>query len=217
MLVLTGANPGAFIDVPVLAHSGEEVEDEAIIYTGEEISLSHADKEEEEDDASEETVQDVMDTLTDKQRKVVYALIYQALHNGEEEEAVEHSDSEPDDYETLYNGLTDKEKEMVQYLVGKALDDNSSAIEHAEADDDDETIQDIYDGFNEDQKKLVHILIGKAVADKNKGTVQHADEDVAQQPNHRPSWSGQRQRDAHGHPADDAQHEVHFPVCANAN
>ena len=33
-LVLAGANPGALIDFPVLAHSGEEVEDEAIIYTG---------------------------------------------------------------------------------------------------------------------------------------------------------------------------------------
>ena len=176
-LVLTGANPGAFIDVPVLAHSGEEVEDEAIIYTGEEISLSHADEEDEEE-TSEETVQDVMDTLTDKQKKVVYALIYQALHNGDEEdeeETVEHSDLESDDYETLYNGLTDKEKEMVQYLVGKALDDNTTAIQHAD-EDDDETIQDIYNGFNEDQKKLVHILIGKAVADKNK-TVQHADEE----------------------------------------
>ena len=43
-LVLTGANPGAFIDVPVLAHSGEPVEDEAIIYTGEELYLEHADE-----------------------------------------------------------------------------------------------------------------------------------------------------------------------------
>lgn len=40
-LVLAGANPGAFID-SVICH-GEESNEEAIIYTGEEISLSHAD------------------------------------------------------------------------------------------------------------------------------------------------------------------------------
>ena len=40
-LVLAGANPGAYIET-VLAH-GEEVEGEAIIYTGEELSLMHSD------------------------------------------------------------------------------------------------------------------------------------------------------------------------------
>ena len=39
-LVLAGANPGAFID-SVIKH-GEECEDEAVIFTGEEISLFHA-------------------------------------------------------------------------------------------------------------------------------------------------------------------------------
>ena len=39
-LVLAGANPGAFID-SVMAH-GEDSEDEATIYTGEDISLEHS-------------------------------------------------------------------------------------------------------------------------------------------------------------------------------
>ena len=43
-LVLAGANPGAFID-SIICH-GEESEEEAIIYTGEDIYLSHADNEE---------------------------------------------------------------------------------------------------------------------------------------------------------------------------
>ena len=41
-LVLAGANPGAFID-SVIRH-GEESDDEAIIYTGEEISLYHSEE-----------------------------------------------------------------------------------------------------------------------------------------------------------------------------
>ena len=97
-LVLAGANPGAFIDSVSLAHGdGEIPEDEAIIYTGEGIMLRHADSDDEkkedkpmdktenkkvedtEADDDEETVADVFDTLTDKQKTVVYALIGQAL------------------------------------------------------------------------------------------------------------------------------------------
>lgn len=88
-LVLAGANPGAFID-SVLVH-GEESEEEAIIYTGETLSLSHSDEKKEEIDVSkkeeaednksedEETVADVFDTLNAKQKKVVYAIIGKAL------------------------------------------------------------------------------------------------------------------------------------------
>lgn len=100
-LVLAGANPGALIDFPVLAHSGEEVEDEAIIYLddADSITLFHADAEEEviehadkeEDMADEEkkvpeekegeTVKDIFNTLSEKQKKVVYYMIGQALQN----------------------------------------------------------------------------------------------------------------------------------------
>lgn len=109
-LVLAGANPGALIDFPVLAHSGEEVEDEAIIYTGLPLTLMHADDDaededesgddndkfddEEEDDDEEsgddggiehaddegETVGEVFDTLTDKQKNAVYALVSEIMH-----------------------------------------------------------------------------------------------------------------------------------------
>ena len=90
-LVLAGANPGAFID-SIICH-GEESEEEAIIYTGEDISLSHADNEEMkeekpmedtkkvENNSSNKTVKDVFDTLTEEQKTVVYALIGQALED----------------------------------------------------------------------------------------------------------------------------------------
>ena len=90
-LVLAGANPGAFID-SIICH-GEESEEEAIIYTGEDISLSHADNEEMKEEKPMEntkkvenktdnkTVKDVFDTLTEEQKTVVYALIGQALES----------------------------------------------------------------------------------------------------------------------------------------
>ena len=92
-LVLAGANPGAFID-SIISH-GEESDEEAIIYTGEEIALSHAEpepkqepkpeekKEEKKPMEKEKTVQDVFDELTEEQKNVVYAIIGQALEDAD--------------------------------------------------------------------------------------------------------------------------------------
>ena len=106
-LVLAGANPGAFIE-DVVAHSDSDDFD-ANIYTGEDISLSHGDDDVEEtsepedetlthaeddkkedtnvaetkktDSGSEKTVQDVVDSMTEEQKTVMYALIGQALED----------------------------------------------------------------------------------------------------------------------------------------
>lgn len=106
-LVLAGANPGAYIE-SVIKH-GEESEDEAIIFTGEDISLYHSEDESRSEDDSlehadekkednnmaeetkksddgnksegEETVADVFNTLSEKQKTVVYAMIGQALED----------------------------------------------------------------------------------------------------------------------------------------
>ena len=97
-LVLAGANPGAFID-SVIAH-GEESEEEAVIFTGEDIVLSHAsednsenkDPEPKEDGKKEEmkeenkkTVKEVFDTLTEEQKTVVYAIIGQIMEENQNE------------------------------------------------------------------------------------------------------------------------------------
>lgn len=97
-LVLAGANPGAFIESLAIEHSDMGDED-AIIYTGEEIALCHSDDNKKEEDHmendkkeekvkpdekaenSEETVEDVFNTLSEKQKNVVYAMIGAALEN----------------------------------------------------------------------------------------------------------------------------------------
>lgn len=100
-LVLAGANPGAFIDA-VIRH-GETSDEEAIIYTGKNISLYHADEKKEdkpvdekkpdEKKDTEETVADVFNTLDEKQKTVVYAMIGQALSETEESEDNNNDDS----------------------------------------------------------------------------------------------------------------------------
>ena len=104
-LVLAGANPGAFID-SVISHS-EDIDDEAIIYTGENICLAHAEKQMEEttkvmeekkemapetkteEPKKEKTVQDIFNTLNEEQKKVVYALIGQVIEEAENKSSKE--------------------------------------------------------------------------------------------------------------------------------
>ena len=91
-LVLAGANPGAYID-SIMQH-GEESDEEAIIYTGEDISLFHADNNEKKEDPKmgeekktdgEKTVKEVFDTLNEEQKTVVYAMIGQAIEDAKSE------------------------------------------------------------------------------------------------------------------------------------
>ena len=116
-VVLSGANPGALIMPTTITHGAgeEEVVTEAEIFTGyslieEDEEIAHAsDKTEEKKEVatteetkkpeSEETVKDVFDTLSEKQKKVVYALIGAAIadkegdddDDSEEEKEVKHN------------------------------------------------------------------------------------------------------------------------------
>lgn len=124
-LVLAGANPGAFID-SILRH-GEASDEEGVIYTGEMLVLAHADEEPKEEmkeedkevkDNKEKTVQDVVDSMTEEQRNVMYALIGQAL----EGQNVEHSNIE--------NGGEDEMKHNV--FENENVKDNNDVLTHAE-------------------------------------------------------------------------------------
>lgn len=105
-LVLAGANPGAHID-SIIAH-GVESDEEAVIFSGENIMLYHADNMEDD----QRTVQDVIDEMTDEQRDVMYALIGQAVMDQQEAEdengEVEHSGMNDEVYEE-YSDEDDEE------------------------------------------------------------------------------------------------------------
>ena len=153
-LVLAGANKGALID-SVLEH-GEESEDSAEImfvgYGG--IELNHAegddmhyedyeddellhaeddeDYEEEYDEESEdegETVQDVYDSMSDKQKKVVSFLVGKAVEDATAGAEVSHADDFEDEDATVqdvYDSMTDTQKDVVAFLVGRAIEDTES-------------------------------------------------------------------------------------------
>ena len=110
----------------------EDEEDEE-----DEENLQHADnseakKEEKEDDG--ETVADVMNTLTDKQRKAVAIIIEQAIADSKGDKSMSHADgdaqndAENDDetVEDVYNTLNEKQKKVVNFLIGEALKNKDS-------------------------------------------------------------------------------------------
>ena len=183
-LVLAGANPGAYID-SVMMH-GDDSFEEGMIYSGEDFDyvapLTHADntekgekekvaeetkktetkpetKSEKEVEAKaddEETLTDVFNSFTEKQKTVVYALIGQALEEAgvvdddesdeSESESVKHSDEKPekevetkaDDKETLadvFNSFTEKQKTVVYALIGQALEE-AGVVDDEESDED---------------------------------------------------------------------------------
>ena len=106
-LVLAGANPGAYIE-SVIAHD-DESDEEAVIYTGENISLSHAEGVKEETkpmaESSEKTVKDVFDTLTEEQKALFYALVGKALEgdDNEDNENDENDEMEQGDEDMKHN------------------------------------------------------------------------------------------------------------------
>ena len=95
-LVLSGANPGAMIET-VVKHSddGDLESEEGIIYTGNLIHsaddiIRHEESEgdtkvDKEETKTEETIGDVVDTMNDKQKEALYALIGMAVEGTDAE------------------------------------------------------------------------------------------------------------------------------------
>ena len=137
-LVLAGANPGASIE-SVIMH-GEESDEEAVIFTGEEISLFHAEnlnnKKKGEDDMNtesekkteeskkeestgdEETIADVFNTLSEKQKTAVYAIVGQIVEDASEDKESKGGDNSMkhnvfEQNETRENTLSHSDQEEI--------------------------------------------------------------------------------------------------------
>ena len=136
-LVLAGANPGAFID-SVIRH-GEFCDDEAVIYTGENLTLEHADNKpsDKEDKAGEDdkgdgkvegnkqkTIKDVVDSMSEEQKNVLYALVGQALEGKEmAQSAIENNNIEDGgEQEMKHNVFEGKETDNKDVLSHDAME-----------------------------------------------------------------------------------------------
>ena len=117
-LVLAGANPGAFID-SVIKH-GDDSECEAVIYTGEE--LEHSDKEVEGVKEDQKTIKDVVDSMTEEQKNVMYALIGQAI------DEAKHSDIEEENNNDNNGG----EEDMKHNVFENGVQNEKDVLTHAD-------------------------------------------------------------------------------------
>lgn len=90
-----------------------------------EAELEHADDEGES--MEDESIQDVFNTLDDKQKDAVYAMIGMALddaqHSDEYSEELSHADDDEDEtVQDVFDTLTDKQKTVVYAIIGQALE-----------------------------------------------------------------------------------------------
>lgn len=138
-VVLVGANPGALIEEINLTHAdGEDLLDEAIVYTG--FEIVHADGEDSEkndtntesgennSEDGDESVADIVDSMNEKQKNVLMYLLGEATSDAEDsDDSAEHSDNNNDTLEhnqegTIVSRNTIAEAETSgQTIVGKQL------------------------------------------------------------------------------------------------
>lgn len=166
-LVLAGANPGAGIDSVTLSH-GEDSDDEGIVYSDTSLDLaaevshsddtnselSHADdNSDKKSEDGEETVMDVFNTLNEKQKNAVYAMIgaaYEATPPAKDEENNDE-EGDTDMKHNVFDTDVQKENQVLSHsditaiisdakrtgsLRDAAIAHNAGEITHAATDDD---------------------------------------------------------------------------------
>ena len=169
-LVLAGANPGAGIDSVTLSH-GEDSDDEGIVYSDTSLDLatevshsddtdtpdselSHSDNNsDEKPEDGEETVLDVFNTLNEKQKNAVYAMIgaaYEATPPAKDEENTD-KEGDTDMKHNVFDTDVQKENQVLSHsditaiisdakrtgsLRDAAIAHNAGEITHAATDDD---------------------------------------------------------------------------------
>lgn len=127
-LVHAGANPGAYIDT-VIAHS-DDTDEEAIIYTGEPLSLFHADEKSDcnkdekeqpqekkdgeksdEKKSDDKTVKEIVNGMSEEEQNVLYALLGQALGESGKDDSKKENENSKEDKEMKHNAFDNDNKD----------------------------------------------------------------------------------------------------------
>lgn len=188
-LVLAGANPGAVIE-SVIMH-GEDALEEGYICPDEYIenkeALSHSDNEEgatkvteenNKNNGDEETLKDIFETLNEKQKKAVYALIGLALEEepsgDDKEDDVKHSDDE-ETVEDVLNTLNEKQKTVVHALIGMALEEAGVDIDEENEGGNTDMKHNVFDNDTDKMEVLTHSDMVEIMDDaKRNGSLKEA-------------------------------------------
>lgn len=152
-LVVAGANPGAFIDFVGMAH-GEGGEQEMILSAYEPISLFRPDEKpplvhkagsedgkkedkpkgdgKEEKPEDEKTVQDVVDSMTEEQRTVMYALIGAAMEELDSQKGKGDGGDDDDDDPDKKSDKTKGGNKTMKHNVFENEDTQDTVLSHSD-------------------------------------------------------------------------------------
>ena len=140
-LVYAGANPGAYIESVIKHADGSD--EEAIIYSGEEVDISHGAVDDgsvsEADEITtapakkQRSIKEIIDSLSEEKKSVAMFIIGKALSKGKSDETVEHSDSEDDTPDKggktimdVWKTFTKEEQDAVYAVIGDILEEQSA-------------------------------------------------------------------------------------------
>ena len=140
-LVHAGANPGAFID-SMLKH-GENSDDEAIIYTGMPLYLSHSDADKQEDKADDGEKKETSEKKDDPEKKT----------DSDEKKTVAD----------VINSMTEEQKNVMYAMIGRAMDDQGESDPESEDNNDDDskggTNTMKHNVFDKDDRQKENVLV----------------------------------------------------------
>ena len=144
-LVLAGANPGAFIE-SIIKH-GEESDEEAIIFTGENVSLAHAGCGEstESTESTEQSAEEELkhaDKADEKKEDPKMADEAKKTEGGEKTVA------------DVFNELTEEQKTVVYAMIGQALEDAGNGNDDSEGGNE-EMKHNVFDTDTENQENVL--------------------------------------------------------------
>lgn len=155
-LVLAGANPGAYIDSVVVHGEDAEAEEEAVIYTDEEIDVvEHSDDSSEEDNNNSEKSEKEEQKMDEENKD-----LKQDQENPENQDNLEHADKTVAE---VFETLSEEQKTAVYAIIGEA-------IKHGDDESDEESDK---EKNNEEDSDMKHNVFDKD--NNNEDVLQHAD------------------------------------------
>ena len=182
-LVLAGANPGAKIEFPILAH-GEESETEATIW--------HDDDEGFAFEAGMKLEEEAVEHAEPEKKEEAPAKEEPKKEEPAEEKPAKEEAKKDETVQDVLNSMTDKQRKVVEYLVAQALggadededeaehddlDEDDDYVSHADGEDSDETVQDVLDSMSDKQRKVTEYLVAQALESAEEQSDEEEDED----------------------------------------
>lgn len=134
-LVLSGANPGAYIEAVDIQHSDDPDYDEefsAEIYTDEPIELKHSDDQEKPPIEDVKTEEPAAEQQPETTEPVEPAKPEDEIQHSDDKEEKEMADTKERTVGDVFDELTDEQKKVVYYMIDQAVEEAKKRGESAE-------------------------------------------------------------------------------------